>query len=669
MTETPAAAPPPEQPSSPSPPPPVYIHPRREPFEHGLIPLQKLIFTDATQTLTSLRDKLLQHPVASNYPHRIDSAVFSETLQISLEHARLVFDIIASVHPSDSDPLVTAKPDEVDSVGVNVYDLIIFLYIQSYKRLLPKGHKDSAAVADVWPSTSAFDGFLSALTPLQLARSNVRRSMPSQADEEAHQLSYLQKHLGNIISLLADSVDSQGEGEDSLVLTMENFEHLAFLIYFGEKGSEKIPLSQNAPFFANSDPDMPAAPVPAAQVHDWIVQNISSAMEHISERAAAKENGPTNVSDQDAMMSDAYANTMKVSTSAKGSSSIEGISKQSYVKQASELKSSFVKIINCHESVIYLLAPLRYATIYGCSDATIVLGAVGKAVRIEHCERVHVISVAKRICIANCRECVFFLGVNQQPLIVGDNHKLQSILEMAKSLLANFNKIVGDLRYVQSELSFIKENFQMLKEQEVQEDTFQKSPIQVRSNNSSRFETLTPSQRLISKIPRFCYENKGKAEIKSTVRSKSTTKKSLAEKKRRTGKRLFQVAPYNTFYPQLEEHMKQVGVEASPNRWDEPIALGLVDPHDSLSHPAGIPNWFQGEGSGSTKDNPFPLPDVYMSSQQRNDKNLVEVKQILRETQLEDSRKRELSTALHVYFKDWLYASGNVRQLYCLQGE
>ncbi|KAI3678145.1 hypothetical protein L6452_37426 [Arctium lappa] len=575
MTETPAAAPPPDQPSSPSPPPPVYIHPRREPFEHGLIPLQKLIFTDATQTLTSLRDKLLQHPVSSNHPHRIDSAVFSETLQISLEHARLVFDIIASVHPSDSDPLVTAKPDEVDSVGVNVYDLVIFLYIQSYKRLLPKGHKDSAAVADVWPSTSAFDGFLSALTPLQLARSNVRRSMPSQADEETHQLSYLQKHLGNIISLLADSVDGQGEGEDSLVLTTENFEHLAFLLYFGEKGSEKIPLSQNAPFFANSDPDMPAAPVPAAQVHDWIVRNISSAMEHISERAAAKENGPTNVSDQDAMMSDAYTNTMKMSTGAKGSSSIEGISKQSYVKQASELKSSFVKIINCHESVIYLLAPLRYATIYGCSDATIVLGAVGKAVRIEHCERVHVISVAKRICIANCRECVFFLGVNQQPLIVGDNHKLQ-------------------------------------------------------------------------------------------------------------------VAPYNTFYPQLEEHMKQVGVEASPNRWDEPIALGLVDPHDSLSHPAGvsdcqtesatrlepdqftnllIPNWFQGEGSGSTKDNPFPLPDVYMSSQQRNDKNLVEVKQILRETQLEDSRKRELSTALHVYFKDWLYASGNVRQLYCLQGD
>ncbi|XP_021804291.1 TBCC domain-containing protein 1-like, partial [Prunus avium] len=198
-----------------------------------------------------------------------------------------------------------------------------------------------------------------------------------------------------------------------------------------------------------------------------------------------------------------------------------------------------------------------------------------QAVRIEHCERVHVITAAKRICIANCRECMFFLGVNQRPLIVGDNHKLQ-------------------------------------------------------------------------------------------------------------------VAPYNTFYGQLEEHMNEVGIDATINRWNEPLALGVVDPHDSLSHPAGvsdaqaesgshldpeqftnflIPNWYGGESEGSTKDNPFPLPDIYVASQHRNQNNLGEVKQLLREAPLEENKKRELSTALHVYFKDWLYASGNIRQLYCLQGE
>lgn len=550
----------------------VFIHPRREPFEHGLLPIPKLIFTDPNATLAPLRDKLVV--AAADHPaRRVDSKALSDALQISLDHARLVVDTLTSVLHDDADPLVRAKSSEIDAVGADVYDLILFLYIQSYKRLLPRTHKDSAAVADVWPSTSAFDGYLSALSPLQLVRSNSRRFMPSQADEEAHQLSYLQKHLANILSLLAEPVE--GEGEESLVLTMERFEHLGFLIQFGDKGSEGVTLSQAAPFFANSDPDMPAVPVPAAQVHDWVLQNIASALEHISERVSAKENGPPNATDQDVAMADACASSMKSPKSARGPSFIEGISKSSYVKQAPDLKGSSLKVLNCHDSVIYILAPLRFATIYGCSDATIVLGAVGKAVRVEHCERVHVIAAAKRICIANCRECVFFLGVNQQPLIVGDNHKLQ-------------------------------------------------------------------------------------------------------------------VAPYNTFYSQLEEHMNQVGIEPTVNKWDELLALGVVDPHDSLSHPAGvsdiqaesatrldpdqftnflIPNWFGGESAGTTKDNPFPLPDAYMASQQRNHKNLGEIKQILRETPLEENRKRELSCALHVFFKDWLYASGNIRQLYCLQGD
>ncbi|XVE96066.1 hypothetical protein REPUB_Repub02eG0189500 [Reevesia pubescens] len=551
-----------------NPSPTTLLHPRREPFEHGLLPIQKLIFTDPVQALISLKQKL-----ASSSTHRVDSAALAEALQISSDHARLVLDTLASVLHSESDPLVAARPGDVDSVDADLRDLILFLYIQSYKRLLPRSHKDSAAIADVWPSTSAFDGFLSALSPLQLVRSNTRRFMPSQTDEEAHQLSYLQKHLANIVTLLSEPVE--GKGEESLVLTMEGFEHLGFLIQFGDKGSEGVPISQTAPFFANSDPDMPAVPVPASQVHDWLLQNISSSLEHATEKNSAKENGPPSGSDQDVAMADASPSSSKVSPSERSPCFIEGVSKSSYVKQASDLKNSSVKVINCHDSVIYILAPLRYATIYGCSDATIVLGAVGKAVRVEHCERVHVIVAAKRVCIANCRECVFFLGVNQRPLIVGDNHKLQ-------------------------------------------------------------------------------------------------------------------VAPYNTYYSQLEEHMSEVGIEATINRWDEPLALGMIDPHDSLSHPAGvsdaqaesatrldsdqftnflIPNWFEGESTGSTKDNPFPLPDAYLTSQQRNQKNLGEIKQILREAPLEENRKRELSSALHVYFKDWLYASGNIRQLYCLQGE
>ncbi|CAN1278221.1 TBCC domain-containing protein 1, partial [Linum perenne] len=546
-----AAEPPATSTSDPNPPTPSpasQIHPRREPFEHGLLPIPKLIFQDPMQTLGQLRQKLSSKP-------RVDVAGLADALQISTDHARLVLDTLASVLHSESDPLVKAGSGEIDSVGADLRDLILFLYIQSYKKLLPRTHKDSAAVADVWPSTSAFDGYLSALSPLQLVRSNSRRFMPSHADEEAHQLSYLQKHMGNILSLLADPVEGDGEGEseDSLVLTMEGLEHLGFLIQIGEQGSERVSLCQATPFFANSDPDMPAVPVPASEVLFWITENISSALETLTERISAKENGPSSASDQDISMTDTCNDSVKTSPSSRGISFIEGVSKSSCVKQASELKGSSLKVLNCHESSIYILAPLRYATVYGCSDSTIVLGAVGKAVRIEHCERVHVITAARRVCIANCRECVFFLGVNQRPLMVGDNHKLH-------------------------------------------------------------------------------------------------------------------VAPYNTFYSNLEAHMAEAGVEASINKWDEPLALGVVDPHDSLSHPAGvsdvqaetatrIPNWFGGESSGMTKDNPFPLPDSYMESRLKNLKTLDEIKQLLRETPLEESRKRELSCALHMLFKDWLYGN------------
>jgi TBCC domain-containing protein 1 len=125
---------------------------------------------------------------------------------------------------------------------------------------------------------------------------------------------------------------------------MDRFEHLGFLIQFGDKGSEGNQLSQYAPFFANSDPDMPAVPVPATQVHDWLLQNIASALEHIAERAAPKENGPPSASDQDVAMADACTTSIKASPSARGPSFIEGISKSSLVKQASDLKGSSVKV-------------------------------------------------------------------------------------------------------------------------------------------------------------------------------------------------------------------------------------------------------------------------------------------------------------------------------------
>jgi len=145
---------------------------------------------------------------------------------------------------------------------------------------------------------------------------------------------------------------------------MDRFEHLGFLIQFGEKGSETVPLRQIAPFFANSDPDMPAAAVSATQVHDWLLQKVADALEQIAERATAKENGPSSGSDQDVAMADATTSPSKASTCSRGLFFVEGISKSSYVKQAAEVKNSSLKVGMLHHEELVLLLGLEVLDLF-----------------------------------------------------------------------------------------------------------------------------------------------------------------------------------------------------------------------------------------------------------------------------------------------------------------
>lgn len=584
-----------------------FLHVRREPFEYGLLPLHNLMFPDATTTLRALRSKLLAHaddlrsndlteslsPEGSGFHSpgkgRVNIAVVAHSLDLSDDQAQLLLETLASILPDygpERDPLCRAAATDIDLVGANIDDLLLFLYIQNYKKPPIRPHKDAASVADVWPSTSAFDGVLSALSPLQVRTS--RRSMPSQADEEAHQLAYVQKHLPALLSLLVEPSDD--EDTDSQVLTLEHFNHLGFLLRCGEISSEVVPLSQAAPFFANSDPDMPAVPVSLSQVLEWVLDHVYATSEHPQERYPPNENGPIDV-ETDVTMVDACGSIVGPSGNQGGASLngskqlrnwcpegltfVDGVTKSSVLKEESDINGGSVKVSNCHDSVVYILAPLKYASVYGCSDSIVVLGAVGKVVRIEHCERVQLIVTSVRVCIANCRECLFYMAANQRPLMLGENHKLQ-------------------------------------------------------------------------------------------------------------------VAPYNTFYPRLESHLAQVGVDTLVNKWDKLLTLGVIDPHDSVSHAAGaadataeaasllppdrymnfvIPRWSDGDANhqSMTKANPFTLPKAYLIAQQQRSKSVEMLKQTLKTVPIDEGRKQDLSHAIHVHFREWLYASGNIRQFYEFQ--
>ncbi|RLN07123.1 uncharacterized protein C2845_PM11G04690 [Panicum miliaceum] len=115
-------------------------------------------------TLTQLKEKL---SAAAGPDGHVGAAALGEALQIPQEQAALALGTLAAVLPAE-DP--TLGDGAGDAASADIRDVLLFLYIQSYKRLvLQSTHKDSPAVADVCPSTSAFDGYLSALSPIQTA--------------------------------------------------------------------------------------------------------------------------------------------------------------------------------------------------------------------------------------------------------------------------------------------------------------------------------------------------------------------------------------------------------------------------------------------------------------------------------------------------------------------
>lgn len=260
-----------------------------------------------------------------------------------------------------------------------------------------------------------------------------------------------------------------------------------------------------------------------------------------------------------------------------------------------------IRVIGCHDSVIYVLCPLKWVQIVSCTNSIVVVGAVGQALRIEQCERLQVISVSSHIVVNSCHDCILYTATNRTPLIVGDN-------------------------------------------------------------------------------------------------------------------RFVQLAPYNSGYQSLEEHMRMCGISPGLNKWNMPMML-MPDrpvfrqqPHElqeqhQLDHsmnvtllppekimPFVIP--FRGSigplcgGSAppltkgaTTSDTltgiltqdfvefspcPFRLPQDYLEAWKNRMSGVKNVKETYKNSMLSDSQKQDFTSAVQAYFKEWLQSGGGMREVYDL---
>ena len=68
--------------------------------------------------------------------------------------------------------------------------------------------------------------------------------------------------------------------------------------------------------------------------------------------------------------------------------------------------------------------PEKYSIMRSVSGL-VQVGACGGSLRIEQCERMHIVAAAHRITIGTCRDSTLNIASNTPPLLAGDNRFIQ----------------------------------------------------------------------------------------------------------------------------------------------------------------------------------------------------------------------------------------------------
>eukprot|EP01060_Flectonema_neradi_P011580 TRINITY_DN18635_c0_g1_i1.p1 TRINITY_DN18635_c0_g1~~TRINITY_DN18635_c0_g1_i1.p1 ORF type:complete len:512 (+),score=52.84 TRINITY_DN18635_c0_g1_i1:21-1556(+) len=134
------------------------------------------------------------------------------------------------------------------------------------------------------------------------------------------------------------------------------------------------------------------------------------------------------------------------------------------------------------------------------------------------------------------------------------------------------------------------------------------------------------------------------------------------------GCRSVELAPYNTFYPALENHFKESGVNPTLNLWNSPVQLTKQD----AAHNVSIlpPELFTSitipftNHSGSTHSNPCAMPAEYQTELKKKVAVASNCCSMLRNmAQSKTGAKAAIAKQLNDKFKGWLQASGNIRHV------
>lgn len=204
---------------------------------------------------------------------------------------------------------------------------------------------------------------------------------------ESNALLFVQRHLHDCLVLLSEDRS----------LPVKNLALLGFLLgaSYDLKDGKSLSLSETV-----AKALLPAAPTTTAAASLNVAEVLSFISKHLGHNHVLYPRG-------------SFSSVDAVSIHSQHRTAIlrRGVS--------SSVRGKTVHVTCCNHCTIYIPEAIHHASIFGCVDCTIVLGAVQGIVAVEHCEKVTLTAACRAMRVAQSQDCKLYLLTNTKPVVLG----------------------------------------------------------------------------------------------------------------------------------------------------------------------------------------------------------------------------------------------------------
>ncbi|KAM6934598.1 TBCC domain-containing protein 1 [Xenentodon cancila] len=300
-------------------------------------------------------------------------------------------------------------------LSVDTLQFLLFLFIQQLNRVSLR----TSLIGEEWPNHRT-------RSPSPSDREAKTSAQNKNWDDQAH-LSFVQSHLAEILELLVDpgQLSQSGQAQRDCQISVEAVRSLDLLLEgsVGHGGAVQ-PLHrlltkgalQTQAGYSSQSRSFPLHKLLSCLQHSLSLNpfGITACLRSGKKLAWAQQV-------EGAMKRAKIARNTHTSPPGSKMVLMSQVFKQTLAKTSDKLTGANIKIHRCSDAFIYLLSPLRSASLDKCRDTTVVLGPVETSIHMHCCQNVRLICVARRIAVGASSRCTIHVLTPTRPLLLPGN--------------------------------------------------------------------------------------------------------------------------------------------------------------------------------------------------------------------------------------------------------